>query len=156
MISLRKAQENDSADVFNWRNDPETREASINTEFVTYVEHETWFSRCLSDPSVTIYIATSNDDANSSVGICRFNTFSNTRKAEVSINLNPSFRGRKLAQKVLHESIKMAASDIQNVRFLTATIKETNTASLKIFMAEQFTPVLVVDGIVTLELEVLS
>lgn len=46
-MRFRAATPADSEQLFAWRNDPETRRASINTALVDETEHAAWFSTVL-------------------------------------------------------------------------------------------------------------
>lgn len=70
--------------------------------------------------------------------MCRFNISEDQTSAEVSINLNPEYRGKGFAQGVLHDSIQHFLEDYANVGELTATIRTSNSASIKIFHSENF------------------
>ncbi len=55
-LYLRKATEADAEILFCWRNDPDTRANSFNTELVSYAEHIAWFSATIHDPAHEIFI----------------------------------------------------------------------------------------------------
>lgn len=150
-MDIRKAQLSDSEDIFSWRNDPKTRAASLNTEVVAWEGHQRWYTTALSSPSIILYIAQDGEHRTTSIGMCRFNLSQDGMAAEVSINLNPEFRGKNLSQKVLNLSIKKAYEDNPGLQKITATIRETNVASMKIFLSEFFIPTRNEDGVVLLE-----
>lgn len=135
MIILRPATHADSANLFAWRNDPNTRRASVSQDPVTLDDHEQWLSRSLADPQRVLYIASSLDGLGKDepIGMCRFDLQADGVAAEVSINLNPDFRGRGLAGGILDEAIKRFLSDFGAPIVLTATIRLDNDASRRIF-----------------------
>lgn len=139
VVSIRRAQSSDSSALFSWRNDPATRAASLNTSEIAWDEHVKWFSVALHNPKIVFYIATNSAVSADSLGMCRFNISDQSDCAEVSINLNPDFRGKGLAQQILHESLVSFSKEFPLVEELTASIKKENLASLKIFLAEGFT-----------------
>lgn len=133
-IACRHADLVDSDDLFQWRNDPQTRAASISTAEVSWNDHEKWFEATLDSKSRTIYIAI--DDGGSKLGMCRFDAL--PEGTEVSINLNPAVRGRGLASGVLSECIDKYRVDFSKVQLLIAQIREENLASVRVFEKSGF------------------
>jgi RimJ/RimL family protein N-acetyltransferase len=139
MIKIRPATAGDSRDVFDWRNDEQTRRASISQSEVGWAEHERWLASSLADSSSVLFIAELVDegDAASAVGMCRFDLAADRQTAEVSINLNPAFRGRGLSGPVLRAAIKRFLAAYEGAT-LEATIRLDNVASGRIFTASGF------------------
>ncbi len=138
LTRTRRARESDSRDLFMWRNDPATRSASLNNSEITWDDHTAWYSEALRKPTIALYITEISTVESQSIGMCRFNISENLSSAEVSINLNPAYRGKGLAQGVLHDSIQHFSEDFPNVKVITATIRTSNSASIKIFHSENF------------------
>lgn len=138
LTTTRRARESDSRDLFLWRNDPATRSASLNTSEIAWEDHVAWYSEALCKPTIAFYISQSPTVESESIGMCRFNISEDQTSAEVSINLNPEYRGKGFAQGVLHDSIQHFLEDYANVGELTATIRTSNSASIKIFHSENF------------------
>jgi len=131
MITVRLATLRDAEDLFRWRNELETRMASQNYEEVVWDQHLSWLSAVLEDPQRFLYVGSRVGADQSTIGMCRFDV--EGEGAEVSINLNPDFRGHGLAQSILQESIIRFAQDRGEALRLTATIRPSNTASVRIF-----------------------
>jgi L-amino acid N-acyltransferase YncA len=125
---LRKLILEDKYVVLSWRNDSETIAASISGEPVDLEEHEIWFSNLLGSKSDHAYIATDNLGNQ----LC-FIYFSqrNINKYEISINVNPDFRGQGIATLFLPIAISEFRS-LQKVE-LVARILESNVNSKKLF-----------------------
>lgn len=137
MTSLRPAAPDDSTAVFEWRNDPVTRAASVSQEPVPWADHERWYARVLADPARHLYIAWEGDER---VGLCRFDSDATGGSAEVSINLNPAFRGKGYSARILADAIELfRAGEGAGIR-LTATIRPENLASMRIFANGGFRP----------------
>jgi RimJ/RimL family protein N-acetyltransferase len=131
----------DAQVLFEWRNDLDTRQASISTQSLEWSEHIQWLVAALADASRHIYIV--EDDAvraHRSIGVCRFDVEGglSAAAAEVSINLNPAVRGHGLAGPVLDAAIERFRSDTAGATELRATIRPTNVASTKVFLAAGF------------------
>ncbi len=133
-LIIREASEADITDIFSWRNNIQTRRMFINQEKILIDDHKEWFSRNLFSNNVKMYISIIDGIK---LGICIFKISLNTKKADISINLNPKMRGKKLSFFILDQSIKKYISE-ENFSKLEAKIKLENTASLKIFRKCKF------------------
>lgn len=125
---IRTAKQADCKDVFQWRNDLENRLMFLDESEVAFHDHLNWFMNALEDQFCNMYILETNGNK---VGICRFVYNDNQGCSEVSINLNPRFKNKGFGKKLL----KMAISSYyaKNTVILSATIKNENYASKKIF-----------------------
>jgi len=88
-MKIKEADNSDSLDVFEWRNDPISCQMFISNNKVTLEEHKKWYESSLTNPLRKIYIGILTDEK---VGICRFDIDAKMTSAEVSINLNPTMR----------------------------------------------------------------
>jgi RimJ/RimL family protein N-acetyltransferase len=129
MLDVRPAKPDDSNDIFEWRNDPVTRQMSHNTGEVLKEEHEAWFKAALGSDNKCLLICT-NDSAEK-IGIVRFDI--KEQSAEVSINLNPEMRGKGLAKHCLKQAMLYFKMSNPDIKELEAEIKDTNTVSKNIF-----------------------
>lgn len=128
MIFIRLANINDSNDILLWRNDDYTRKMSKTDHAVSLKEHDSWFKSSLASTHSHIYIGELSGEK---VGMCKFVYDPTSNTAEVSINLNPAMRGKKLSDKFLLAAINQHLE--QNHVTLKATVKLVNEASLKCF-----------------------
>lgn len=128
-ITVKPARAEDSRDIWLWRNDPQTRTMSINSNEVGWDSHSRWYLQALSNPDCSLYVGKSGTD---SIGVCRFDVDSINITAQVSINLNPAFRGRNLSSQLLAAAIDEFWRE--NKINLRAMVKKENTASLKCFI----------------------
>lgn len=133
MISLRTATEADMADLLAWRNHPDTRGASFNTDPITPEGHEAWFRKKLASTETVIYIAMSETDK---LGTIRFEDNGETIKT--SIMLNPVFFGQGLGPKIISIATEKYLKEKRPAKPLIAEIKTGNTASLKAFAKAGF------------------
>jgi len=74
----------------------------------------------------------------SRVAVCRFD-LTTDGSAEVSINLNPAYRGKGLSRSVLEAAIATFENEVDDSPELTATIRPANSASIRIFTSAGFT-----------------
>lgn len=135
MITVRRATEQDSEDLFAWRNDPVTRAASVSIDPVSWAEHSDWFAASLANRARWLFIVMLSDagEPDAKIGMCRFDVQPDGASAEVSINLNPDFRGRGLAGEVLRMAIQEFRRGVSPELALTATIRPANQASISVF-----------------------
>ena len=127
-MKLRYANCSDIDDILIWRNDELTRKMSKYQDLVKPEEHSNWFKSSLRDPRRIIYIGLKDAIK---VGVCHFNCNENYIEAEVSINLNPIMRKKKLAEKLLHTA--MCEFFKTHKINLKAEIKKNNFSSAVIF-----------------------
>ncbi len=125
---IRSASIADSQDVLAWRNDEFSRSMFFDSNKISDKDHEKWFEKLLASENSSIVIG---EQAEGKVGVCRFDFDNETGSAEVSINLNPSFRGKGLSANLLGKAIEnyIGSHDVD----LIARVKNNNTASRKIF-----------------------
>lgn len=129
-ISIRKIIREDSQMLWEWRNDLISQRNSITTGAVSWEEHGKWFELSLSDNSRQILIGELSSTGEA-IGMVRFDYIPNRLSAEVSINLNPAWRGKGYSRLLLSQGIDRY-TETMNID-LTASIRPSNTASLKCF-----------------------
>lgn len=157
-VRIKTVQEDDCNDIWQWRNDPITKANSQNTQSVPYNEHCDWFASVLADTNQFLMVGMSIDPALAKnprkIGMVRFSiepqyssetktrqATDGLKKAVVSININPEFRGKGLSVELLKGAIKHFRKEISSgssppldsLEFIEATIKECNIASIKCF-----------------------
>ncbi len=126
-ISIRKIKLSDSKEIWKWRNDTQTRSMFKEKDYVDFKEHKRWFNKKFKDKNCYFYIG---ETQNLKAGVVRIDI--NDRNAEVSINLNPKFRGISISQTLLKDSINNFLSKNPNYD-LVANINKKNKPSIKIF-----------------------
>ena len=134
-INIRSAKENDSKDIFEWRNDELTRQMSHTSEIIEWENHNRWYSNSLDSEGRILLIC--EDDHNEKIAIIRFDI--SELNAIISINLNPTQRGNGLAKSCLIRSIEFFSKEYIEIENLIAEIKEDNIASQKTFFGIGFT-----------------
>ena len=154
-LTLRPATTADSVVIFQWRNDPVTREMARAPNTVEFADHAFWFENVLLSPRHHVLIAQVAgdgvpDNGENRIGVLRFDSsFPDADNAtdrqdtaglshHVSINLNPAWRGQGLGQKVLQAGCDRFRAH-GHTGPLWAEIRQQNIASLKIFTTAGFT-----------------
>ena len=102
MIVVKPASEDDSEDIFTWRNDRLTREMSLTTDLVAWDGHKLWFENTLKNETRLLLMCV-DTAVNEKICVVRFDLDMN--RALVSINLAPSMRGKGLAKRCLNDAI---------------------------------------------------
>ena len=132
-IDIRVANSSDCEDMYVWRCDTVSRTMSFNSDIPTYEEHINWFKSSLNNSDRKLYIG---EVDSTKIGVCRFDRNAKSGTVEVSINLDPKFRGHGYGKHLLASSIGCFQKIWQNE--LLARIKPRNVASLKIFKSLGF------------------
>ena len=132
-ITLRPATQDDCRRLWEWRNEPETREASFDNHVIPYKEHERWYSRKLLAEDTRIFIIMSGDDREA--GYVRFNL--EPDQAEISIGVDRGERGNGYGAA----AIRLGSDRLLDTGVapkIMALVKRNNTASLSAFQKAGF------------------
>ncbi len=128
-LQLRSVDLSDIKDLFKWRNHPEVRKNSFNTNIISWTEHAMWFKAKIKEPETIIYIAFSGEDK---IGSIRFEYKADA--IQVSIMLNPDFIGKSFGSEVIRLAVRKFINNKKGAnKPLIAEIKKSNTASVKAF-----------------------
>jgi len=130
---IRKANKSDSDDLLVWRNEYETRLMSFEQNLISEDAHRNWFSKSLKDKNRKILIG---ELEKAKIGVCRFDKDDNQNVWEVSINLNPNFKGKGLGKIFLKNAVDFFQKTENLV--VCAKVKVKNVASLKTFLGAGF------------------
>ena len=131
-VRLRAATATDCERVWVWRNDPETRAASLDSEAVPWEVHEPWFNETLRRKDRRLYIVVADGrDA----GAVRLDV--TDAEALVNIHLAPEARYRGIGALALRAVVGEAFDDLGLVRVL-GVIRPDNHPSLAAFAKAGF------------------
>ncbi len=120
-MKLRPVTIEDADLLLKWRNDPQTRMASLNTEEVKTDEHVSWLRSSLDNPGRKLFIA---EEDGVPVGTVRADYCDGVCK--LSWTVAPSARGRGVGKRM----VSLLASQITVP--IRAEIKVENKASIRI------------------------
>ena len=135
MPYIRKASDDDSRDIFDWRNDEITRQMSHTSDFVDWNRHNDWFAASLTNKN-KLFLICEEESTNEKVAMVRFDVEGD--RALISINLSPKMRRKRKAKGCLSDAISFFQKSYSDVRFIDAEIKSINIASQKSFIGEGF------------------
>jgi len=127
-ITLRPARLEDCRSLWEWRNDPETREASFHPETIFFEDHRAWFESRIGSPDLQILIILSPEGKE--VGYVRFHL--NGSDAEVSVALDPEQRGKGYGPAAIRAASDQLLSK-GGVKRVVALIKHSNPDSRRAF-----------------------
>lgn len=139
-LFARPATNDDAELLLNWRNDFVTRSVSRQSKVISLEEHRMWLQAVIGNPSRQLFLIENQTQA---VATVRWDEH-DTGTWEVSITVNPEFRGRGLAHAVLVAG-ERALQASQSVRLL-ATVHEDNVASRRLFTKAGYLPFLPADN----------
>ena len=139
-VTVVPACESHSKDIWTWRNDPLTRENSRNTDLVPWESHKKWFANFLATKPSQMYICKDDNDHN--LCMVRFDKLVddvNLGDYEISVNLNPAYRGQRLSTTLVDLAISHFVKQMdEKVSGIVAEIKPSNVASIKCFGRANF------------------
>ena len=131
-LKVREANIDDSNEIFEWRNDPITRQMSFNSNVVNYTTHKKWFKKSLHNTNRYLLIV---EKKGRKISVVRFDIEEEKNSAEISINLNPLERGKRLSSAVLFKSISyFNIINDKKIKTIIAKIKKKNIASKRSFI----------------------
>ena len=121
-VNLRPADMKDAETLFMWRNDPETRKASHNSDEVIFESHLVWLDASLSNPSKRLLWIAEVDGV--AIGTCRADKVEDSW--ELSWTIAPEARGKGFAHQMLSKLVRYFDEP------LLAEVKADNIASIKV------------------------
>jgi RimJ/RimL family protein N-acetyltransferase len=136
-IAFRPATLEDAELLLAWRNDPTTRQSSIQQAEISFEEHVQWLSRSLASPSRQLFVALYEGRA---AGMVRFDQLGEaplevgTEASEMSWSVAPEHRGRGLGKWIVKAALALRPGT------LVAQIRHENLASRKIAEFVGFIP----------------
>ena len=125
-IQLRRATAGDARLLYDWRNDPATRDNSLSHEPVAWEAHLKWLGRCLTDSSRALYVAETSGNV---VGTVRSDF--DGKSYELSWTVAPEQRGKGLGLGMVRALIATLPVEA----YYQATVLRGNEASHRIAQA---------------------
>lgn len=132
-LCLRKATRDDAETLFRWRNDPDTRENSFQTEPIPYEGHVAWLDKTLRDSAQEIYILCEGDTP---IGQVRLSM--ETGIATVSYSIDVAYRAQGYGKAILQLAENLCVERGKSC-VLRGYVKKKNVASQMIFEALGYT-----------------
>jgi spore coat polysaccharide biosynthesis predicted glycosyltransferase SpsG/RimJ/RimL family protein N-acetyltransferase len=146
-LAARPATMHDARLLWQWRNDPVTRAASLSSEEVSWDDHLGWLAESLTRTDRMLLVVEDPVSSGGSVGTVRWDLrllSQGVREWEVSITVAPERRGRSLARPLLRAGEVMLAeaarSSATGVTAYLAVVHIENGASLRLFETSGYVP----------------
>ena len=132
MIELLKVKkcDSDAELIMNWRNDPITLINSFRMEKYNLKEFKKMFYEKYFINQLPPLFALYNNEKVAFIGSMDTN---NKDINEISINICPRFRNKKLSVPIIKEVLNYIKNNYQKIRKINAEIKYFNEASIKCF-----------------------
>ena len=111
-MEIRNINHNDLEDLFEWRNNFESRKQFFKKNKITLKEHQKWFEESMKNPNKEFFIGEQNGIK---IGVCRFDFLEKENFSEVSININPAERGKGYSKQLLYSALKIYLSDKKRI-----------------------------------------
>lgn len=130
-LSLRNGQLGDITLYFNWVNDSTVRQNSINSEPITWLEHQAWFLSRINNPDCRMFVICAGDLP---IGQVRLDKSGETWTIDYS--LDEFVRGRGWGKLVV--GLALAEFRKSTTAKVVANVKSSNSASRRIFQELNF------------------
>lgn len=127
-LFLRPVRPEDMELLYQWANDPVTRQNGFHTEQISCEEHRQWFENVMRNEAVVIYICMEEDIP---VGQIRLQI--NEREALISYSVDAEDRGRGVGTELLRMAGERLSKECPEVQLLKGEVKYGNTASMRAF-----------------------
>lgn len=127
-ITLRSAGAEDCRRLWKWRNEEYTRQASFQTDFIPFDEHEQWFWAKLGDAGTRVLIAM--DAQGRAVGYVRFDI--RGREAAISVSIDRDERGKGYGGEAIRRGSDYLLAEASIDRII-AQIRVENVPSREVF-----------------------
>jgi UDP-2,4-diacetamido-2,4,6-trideoxy-beta-L-altropyranose hydrolase len=128
-IELRQATVSDLEILHRWRNHPNIRSVSANSEIISFEEHSEWFKKVLAAPDRHILIAQENDG--NLAGMIRFDEHG--AEAEISIYTAPDLASNGVGSKILRAGERWVFENRKGISGFRAKVLGENKASHRLF-----------------------
>ena len=134
-LFLRNATIEDAQDVFNWRNDPDSRANSFNKDEIDLESHMLWFGKRLGRENTLMYILM---NGNQKAGNIRIDIEGTT--GEISYMIAPEARGKGYGKKILAllEKTLSESEAGERINRLSGSVLKGNRASCRCFLANGY------------------
>lgn len=133
-LRLRPARIDDCQLLLDWRNDPQVKANSFNSEKIELAGHQEWYKNKLKEETCLFFIA--EDGKGIPVGQIRFDK--HAKDAEISISVAPTMVGRGIGTTIT----KLGCIALQKIWAgisVFARVKHNNYASVLMFEKAGFT-----------------
>lgn len=134
-LSFREATLADAELLRSWRNDPEVRSVSFDSDVMSAGTFRTWLQRMLDRQNSELWIAESRNGQ--PIGKVQFD-FENPQQAVIELTLDHTRRGKGLGRAIIEKACKLAFEEHPSMDSVIARISPGNVASERAFRSVGF------------------
>lgn len=131
-LELREVNAKDMDLLFEWANDPVTRQNAFHTEAIPYETHRNWFIKTLADRDVLIYILCT-DVSGKEIPIGQIRLAIEGEEALISYSIDATKRGQGFGTKMILMAEEKLREMRADVTYCKGQVKPENMASAKVF-----------------------
>ncbi|TGL45846.1 GNAT family N-acetyltransferase [Leptospira perdikensis] len=131
-MKLRNVIPQDIDLVFQWANDPDTRNQSYSSNLIPYEQHRSWFHQKIEE-KIDWFIAEINEIP---VGIIRFDK--NQDQLKVNYSIDERWRGKGLGKEIISLALNHISLELERETTILGFVKKNNLASIKCFASNGF------------------
>lgn len=121
-------------DILTWRNDALSRKMSGSVDLIKVSDHLDWFKKALENSHILMLMAF-DEQMEAKIGMIRFNFVSSFESAEISININPEYRGKGYGKACLINASVYISNAYSACRYIDARVRVENSPSIKAFLS---------------------
>lgn len=132
-MRLRPALSSDAVLYFNWANEADVRRQSLNTEDITWSDHEKWFRERMESPDSELLVLETPEGL--PIGQIRFDRVDESTY-RLSYALDRLVRGRGIGKLLVQQGMMHMKS--HGAHEIKAEVKSDNIPSVRIFQALNF------------------
>jgi UDP-2,4-diacetamido-2,4,6-trideoxy-beta-L-altropyranose hydrolase len=136
-LKLRPVRQDDCELLFHWANDPEVRANSFSQGLIEKKDHERWFEHKLAE-GIPWFILM-NEESNA--GVIRFDL--SEGKYKTNFLITKDFRGKGLGKEIIKLGLEELERYNSNVSLVFGLVKNDNVTSIRSFLANQFSQLVV-------------
>jgi UDP-2,4-diacetamido-2,4,6-trideoxy-beta-L-altropyranose hydrolase len=131
-IVMRQANAKDIWTFLDWKNDPSTRQNSLNTDVVDYKTHRRWFQQQISNDHIEMAVFEFWG-----LPIAQIRLAKSKDTATISYSVDAVSRERGLGKKMISELVHRER-EVRRFTKLIAVVKSSNSPSISIFKSAGF------------------
>ena len=130
-LKLREASPKDCNQILQWRNDPDVRRYSLNSNIISPEEHQKWYQLALEREDIQIFIL---EEDCIPVGQIRLTHWYD--ELVISYSIDRRYRGRHLGQRLvalMEDTILNNNILRRDGEYYVAYVKKDNSSSRRVF-----------------------
>lgn len=132
-LTLREVTGKDIDLLFQWANDPVTRQNAFHTEQIPYETHRAWFVKMLADRDVQKYILCSTSNTGEVQNIGQIRLAIEEGEALIDYSIDSEKRGQGFGSRMILMAEEKLRETRTDVNVCKGQVKLENIASARVF-----------------------